>query len=371
MWWKKPAFLFAVCFFAVQTQGCVSLAIKTKVEQQFVKPKTLPDFFNTPRSLPDIKFGKLNDENRKFSIQKFSFKSWQKSGYAKNDAVTGFLYLPKKPESNELFIIIPGIADDTSSALIAEIVAGLGHRAIRIKSGFRPLTKKMLTALSSESTDASLTFNDGSVFLVNAMRQRVIDLMRLNDFWETSMNPAGLKAHVIGISLGGIIGSLFSAVDGRVQSLMIINSSASIARILMDSKMIGFTPFKNSLMKKLGLSYQEAYAMIKEKVKNIEPISYASRLDRRKILIVSGGIDMIGFIDTAIPYSATKETWEAFGKPEWIIMPFAGHISSAVAFLPFWLELPNLLHTFKIFTFENSYAVHLIKSHFLPIALNN
>ena len=124
-------------------------------------------------------------------------------------------------------------------------------------------------------------------------------------------------------------------------------------------------------MKKLGLSYQEAYAMIKEKVKNIEPISYASRLDRRKILIVSGGIDMIGFIDTAIPYSATKETWEAFGKPEWIIMPFAGHISSAVAFLPFWLELPNLLHTFKIFTFENSYAVHLIKSHFLPIALNN
>ena len=87
--------------------------------------------------------------------------------------------------------------------------------------------------------------------------------------------------------------------------------------------------------------------------------------------MVSSGIDMIGFIDTAIPYSATKETWSAFGKPEWIIMPFAGHITSAIGFLPFWIELPNPLHSLKIFVFENSYAVHLIKDHFLPIALNN
>lgn len=365
---KKAIFLCAICFLAVQIQGCVALSITTKAENRFVRPKTLPEFFNISRSLPDIKFGKLNTENRKFSTHEFSFKSWKNSGYAKNDTITGVLYIPKKSGGGDLFIILPGINDDKSSTVIAEILASLGRQTIRINSGFRPLPKELLQSLS-ESTNIVSDFNNASDFLINTMQQRVIDLMRLNDFWETAMNPTRLKIHVVGISLGGITGSLFSSIDPRVESLMMINSSAGIARILMDSKMPGFQSFKNSLIEKLGLSYEEAYTLIKEKIKNIEPIAYASRLDHRKILIVSGGIDMIGFIDTAIPYSATKETWKAFGKPEWIIMPFTGHITSAFAFLPFWLEFPNPLHLIDTFIIENSYAVHLMKDHFLPMTL--
>lgn len=366
---KKTLYLLCIVyFFAVQLQGCVALNFQTRTDSRPVKPETVPEFFNAPRSLLDIKFGELITADRKFSIQEFSFESWKNSGYAKNDTITGVLYLPKKLESNDLFIILPGIADDTSSTLIAEIIAGFGHQVIRINSGFRPLPKELLKTLA-ESINTVSDFNNASDFLVNAMQQRIIDLMRLNDFWETLMNPTGLKIHVIGISLGGIIGSLFASVDSRVESLMMINSSASIARILIDSRMIGFQPFRKNLMIKLNLSYNEAYELLKEKIKPVEAITYSSRLNPEKILMVNAGLDMIGFIDTAIPYSATKETWKAFGKPEWIIMPFVGHISSGFAFLPFWLEFPNPLHSFKIFSFENSYAVHLIKDHFLPITL--
>ncbi|MBI2591490.1 MAG: hypothetical protein HYW34_02345 [Candidatus Brennerbacteria bacterium] len=373
---KKLVFLSVFCFFAIQVQGCIAISIKTnpyltglkQTENSFIKEKTLPEFFNIPRSLPDIKFNELIDQDRKFSTQKFSFKSWKNTEYPKNDTITGTLYLPKKSENRDLFIIIPGTAEDKSAAFVSEVLAGLGYRAIRIDSGFRPLPKKFIEVLA-ESTDTTSAFNNASDFMVNAMQQRIIDLMRLNDFWEISMNPTGLKVHVIGISLGGIIGSLLSVTDTRVQSLMMINSSAGIARILMDSKMSGFMPFRNSLMKKLGLSYQEAYLLIKEKLKEIEPITYASRFNGKKILIVSGGIDMISFIDTAIPYSSTKETWEAFGKQEWIIMPFAGHVSSFISLLPFWLEFPNPIDLIYTFIIDNSYAAHLIKNHFLPMAL--
>lgn len=361
-------FLCLIYFFAIY--GCASFVIKTQTDFKFVKPEKPPEFFNVPRSLPDIKFENPTEKDRKFAVQKFSFESWEKSGFDKNDKINGFFYLPAYTKNSDLFIVLPGSGEDIAATAVAEILASMGYKTIRIKSGFKPLPKILINELA-ESSDASAALKKTSIFLVSAVRQRIIDLMRLGDFWETSMTPTRLKIHVVGISLGGIIGSLFSAVDQRVESLMMINSSASIARILTDSKMSGFKPFRENLMKKLNLSYEETYQLIKEKITPVEPITYAERLNPEKILMVNAWLDMLGIIDTAIPYSATKETWEAFGKPEWITMPLTGHVSSFFALLPFWIELPNPLHTIKSFAFDNSYAVHLIKNHFLPKALKN
>lgn len=356
-------------FLLVFLTGCAALVIKFPSRHNFEEDFVLPPFFDIAWSMPELVMGEPNLDkvnSQGFISRTFSFVSWKQSGHSKNDIVKGVLYAPLRRTTKDFFVILPASGEDTSAKFIAENLAQLGFYTARIRSGFNPMPKDIIN-LASEMPSATMAVDVATKFFQEAMRQRTIDLMRFLDRMEKDLHPSAF--HAVGISLGGITASLFTAIDPRVKSLMIAVSSASIARILMDSKAEDIRKLRDILLEKYHLSYAEAYSLIDENLRVVEPIIYASRINPKRILMVSGMLDMLGIVDTAIPLSATRETWKAFGHPEWVTLLFTGHVSSFLAFLPFWIELPLIHHTLYTTLFLEPYVNHLLKRHFLPKAI--
>lgn len=358
-------------FVVLLLTGCVSVVLpKRDSAPQYQTPTKLdiPNFFDIPRQPAQIKCLKIKDAGL-YKTCKFAVHSWRKSGLDRNDIIKGIIYIPKIPKASDGFLVLPGAGENISSRAIAKTLANSGFYTVRIYSGFKPLQNKTVReAANKETAEAAIELmaND----FRQAIRQRVVDLMRIADFVE--QNYGVKKIHTIGISLGGGIGSLFTAIDPRGEGLMTLMSSANTARLLIDAASRENVPNKqlqeigHLIYDGFGLTYEQAYGLLKKELEIVEPMTYKDRLSRDKILMVSGAFDMLGLIDAIIPYSATKETWEAYEKPEWVILA-TGHVTSAVALSPFWLELPYLHHVF--YTTYQSYLSHLIKDHFLPLAL--
>ena len=185
------------------------------------------------------------------------------------------------------------------------------------------------------------------------------------NFFEKHHQASGF--HVTGYSLGGILAGLLAGTDTRVESLMIFVSAGSIADIVVDSHASILSDLRiihEHIFKKLGWTRESARKIIQKLVANVEPLTYAKRVDPRKVLIVSAGLDSAGILDTTIPGSAVWATWDAYGQPEWIELPLTGHLSSALAGMPVWIELPTM-H----FVLLESYIDHILKEHFIPKTL--
>lgn len=353
-------------FLLVSLTGCAALVIKFPSREHIEENSQLPPFFDVARPMPELIMGEPNSDkvnSQGFISRTFSFTSWKQSGYSKNDIIKGFFYAPIRQTAKDFFVILPASGEDTSAELIAENLAQLGFYTARIHSGFNPMPEDIIN-LASEMPSATMAVGVAAKFFQGAMQQRTIDLMRFLDRMEKDLHPSAF--HAVGISLGGMTASLFTAIDPRVKSLMTVVSSASIARILMDSEASGIRKPRDILLEKYHLSYTEAYSLLEKNLRVVEPITYAPRIDPKRILMVSGMLDMLGIVDTAIPLSATHETWKAFVHPEWVTLLFTGHVSSFLAFLPFWIELPSIHHTLYTILLSEPFVDHLLNKHFIP-----
>jgi len=336
----KWLFVFMILLFTgILFMGC-AVHFGGKEKLSYTLKTDVPKFFDTPRDMPKITFKPINNYRPAIEAYKFSFPSWYKSGQSRNDSLQGVLYVPNKIKSRDIFIVLPGTGEEVSAKVVARMIAKMGFRTVRIKSGFRPIFNSVIRKASSEeSAEAAVDLAGG--FVAKAMRQRTIDLMRLIDYLQASFDISAF--HAIGISVGGSVANLLTAVDPRVESLMMLISSANLARIMMDSKMDDLTRLRNILEKKFGLSYKEIYSLIQKKIAAVEPITYTNRLDPKRMLMVSGYLDIKGIVDSAIPYSATLATWEAYHKPEWVYLIPTGHITSffcIFSFLDRMAEIP-------------------------------
>lgn len=341
----------------IALSGCVSLIFDRSTVQESRLKAPIPGFFNVPRSSALIGCHAF-DVTERYKSYEFSFESWFTSDFKRNDIVRGRLHVPIDQQTRHAFIIFSGSGEEISSSFFAEIVATLGFTTVRVYAGFRPLPKKVIRlAMEKRTAKEALAFIGG--FFRSAMRQRVVDIMRIADVLERTYGIT--RIHVIGTSQGGIVGNLFAAIDGRVESLMMVISAASIAHIVSMQE----GQLQTVFAEKFGIRREELHAMIKKELEIVEPITYKERLPH-KLLLVSGLFDMAGLIDSRIPFSATLETWRAYGRPEWIIIG-TGHFTSVATFAPFWIELPYLHHL--IYTAIQPYAAHILVEHFLPLAL--
>lgn len=359
--------------------GCVSWIAEGDLKKDgayFPLKTSIPPYFDIERPAVNMNWGETQKKND-YSVKQFNFNSFTESFRKKNNRVIGSLYSPDKPKSKDVFLILPITGGNKPSDLISEILVSEGHYVISIKSGFRPMPKDLIKTLSQVDNPEKM-LDLLAVFFKVSIRQNTVDLMRLLDYMENFTELKGgddynkpVNFHVIGLSLGGGIGSLLTVIDPRVHSLMTIISSASLARIILDSGASQSGPlaaFRDLLFKKFQIPYDAAYQMLSERLRDVEPLTYKDRIDPSRVLMVSGALDMMGVLDTAIPYSATYETWVAFGKPEWITLLMSGHVTSFFAFFPGWIEIQYPHHSIYNLRLD-SHAEHLIKKHFLPKAL--
>jgi len=350
--------------------GCVAWVVGGGSDKSAVYAKTdVPPFFMVERQLPDMLWGPVRT-GADYDERSFKFDSWYESEYKKNAKIEGTFYEPHSPKATDVFIIFPISRGELPSEKFAKILAGLGFYAVSIKSGFKPMPKEILATVNKAAT-LEAAVGRLSSFFKNAMRQEIVDVMRLMDFLEISLKNKPCAFHAVGMSLGGGIAALLAAVDPRVESLMMMVSSANLANIMLDSNFSALGVVKDIqrlLFGKYGLSYDEAYNALSRSLEEVEPANYIGRLNPDRILLVSGAFDMLGFVDSAIPFSATYKTWKDFGKPEWVTLLFSGHLTSFFAFFPLWFEIQFPHHAVQNLVLD-TYAEHLIKDHFLPKAL--
>jgi dienelactone hydrolase len=157
---------------------------------------------------------------------------------------------------------------------------------------------------------------------MRSMRQGVCDVRRSLAWLATRDEVDPDRLGVCGISLGGILSTLVAEVEPRVERAAILLAGGDLATILWD------------MPEGEARRYRQAWldaGKTRDDLANLcrpyDPLTYASRLRGRKILLLAGAVDEV------IPPSCVQQLWEAAGQPsiQWID---CGHYSAIGFLLP-------------------------------------
>ncbi len=348
--------------------GCVAWVNYGEFDNDapFTQPSASPPYFNLPREQPIEFTGWLELNEKETSYYKafqFNFVCHINNEW---EYLWGTLYFPKRERSGHLFLVMKGLGDPGASIpeCLAERLACHGYLTAYIRSEYEIFPPYFVKDVQNGSTPKTL-FNEWAVSYTKFMRRRACALMALIDFLEKKYFIQSF--HAVGYSMGGVTTALLAGADPRIKSLLMFNACGTVGRIILDAENSGVEEIQAArelIFKRLKWNRRRAETEIKNRLQLVEPNTYANRINPRRVLMITSCFDLAGLVDTAIPLSAVWETWKALGRPEWIELPFAGHVSASVALLPFWIELPSL----HFITF-NSYLNHIIDAHFLPKAI--
>jgi len=154
------------------------------------------------------------------------------------------------------------------------------------------------------------------------IQQSVIDVQRGLDFLQTQPEVDIDKVGLMGVSLGGIIGALATEADGRIKASSFLISSGNLPKILETSGYSRVRKFRSGMMERYHKkTVEELIEFLRPQLAPVDPITYAKRLDPARVLMINGNMDNI------IALEAARDTWEAFGHPEWRTLP-CGHYSA-------------------------------------------
>jgi hypothetical protein len=155
----------------------------------------------------------------------------------------------------------------------------------------------------------------------NLFRQSVIDVRRAIDFLQGQPGVDPDKIGIMGASLGGIISALAMEADKRLQAMVTMVAAGDLPMILDRSNYSRIYRFRRSLMERYHLQREDIYRFGRKGLTDIDPLAYAERIDPSRVLMINGSLD------TIVPLAAARETWEAFGRPEWRILPVSHYTS--------------------------------------------
>ena len=247
-------------------------------------------------------------ERKKYNVFRFTYSTAKVISESEN-TVTAYYYKPKKIKGKVPLILVFPILD--GDHLVCEwqskILANYGFAVIRFekKKGFL-------------KTDAKPEFHR------EVLQQTIIDARRALDWACTWPEIDTQKIGVTGVSLGGISASLLMAADDRIYAGAFFLFGGNLPKIIATSKEPNVVKLRAQLLIKTPLPELEEY--LYPFYKDVDPLTYADRLDPARVLMVSANRDKV-----IIP-SVTKDIWHKIGEPPWIKIPFVGHISAAAYF---------------------------------------
>ncbi len=182
------------------------------------------------------------------------------------------------------------------------------------------------------------------------------DLRRLTLFWEQAVVDTMTTIDLLqqeniwwdnnclfGYCLGGMVSTIVSAIDKRVNNLILMTVGGNIARIMWQSPVLksvrrslrsgsGEEGYLND-EKRLNERFKEDSLAVK-KMKSasellesdlhplfkIDPLAYARFNDSNKVTMIEA------LFDKTLPIQTRKQLWEAFDRPKRYIVP-TGHVS--------------------------------------------
>ena len=151
------------------------------------------------------------------------------------------------------------------------------------------------------------------------LRALLLDSRRLLGWLETRPEIDPTRLATAGVSLGGIMAATLMGIDDRVRGGVFIMAGGGLAEILHDSKERPLERFRERAYAELGIATRQSFLdEVRPLTEAIDPLTYADRLDPRRVLLVSGRFDR------AVPPERTEALWEALGRPTWHRYP-GGH----------------------------------------------
>jgi len=220
----------------------------------------------------------------------------------RNERVTALLSFPKNVQRPMPAVIyLHGIGDHKAADYMRlgdSLLVEAGFAVLRLDAQYHGERKSSGFSLNLLK-DCPFAGRDGIV-------QTVFDLRRAADLLDEEQEIATEHTGFLGVSLGGVIGSVFVGVEERIEYPIIALAGG-------------------------GLKFLYGTGALKPEIRNmlapIEPLNFIKRVQPRPLLFINAEHDEV------VPKATTKALFAAAGKPKEIRWYDSGHIVDAEVLL--------------------------------------
>lgn len=242
---------------------------------------------------------------------------------------TAFLYLPDPVQTAPAVVLLPITQGDYYTKQMAHFLSENGIIALRFQSHGHLLTTK-------NSQDALTEFEA-------LLKEDVMDVLAGVDWLSSQPSVDHERIGLVGISMGAVIGSVVAGVDSRVRAGVFILGGGDLSGILFSSKEPNIVSIRKRIEEEEDLTREELIAETGRRLRNVDPLTYADRLDPNRILMINA------YFDHVIKRRYGTALWETAGEPPMVMLP-TGHYSAGFFFN--YAQKRMLAHFQKVFGLE-------------------
>jgi dienelactone hydrolase len=287
--------------------------VTTRGEAAFVPTEaesSVPARFRLDASRFPYEMEELRGTDR-YTVHALRFPSPVETPDPENNTVHAEYFRPKGEGRHPAVVVLHILgADFALSRYMAARLADRGVAALFVKLPYygerRPPGKRFL----SEDLERS----------VSAMRQGVLDVRRAVAWLSGRPEVDAGRLGVTGISLGGIVSAIAASVDPSIDRAALLLAGGGLADVLWEMP-------EAARYRALWIASGRSKADLAALTRPFDPLTYASGLRGKKVLMLNGNVDEV------IPPRAALALWEAAGRPpiRWFE---CGHYSAAGYLLP-------------------------------------
>lgn len=263
---------------------------------QPIKSGEFSSYFNTS-SIPEIEFiQEMKDSN--YSAGTFSYDSQIRNNNKSNEKVSGYYHRNSKNEISTNVILVHGWRMDDYKNIDSIYLKSFFNLGYNVYHFIMPYHFERNSNDSIYNGELFVTSNIDRTLL--SVKQAVCDLQALIKWLKS--NTQG-KVILIGVSLGGFLTNLTSAVENDIDILISVFYADSLANAVWNT--IPGKYIKNDFIKS-SFSYEQLlkYWAV------ITPSLYQPAVPKNNILLLSAAYDQY------ISLEDSNELWSKWGKPQ-------------------------------------------------------
>ncbi len=266
-----------------------------------------PALFGYDKNLPLMADEQPGTDGQGYKVIKVSYYS------ANNQQVPALLALPatvKEGEKLPCLIMMHGLRQNkTALSILWPAFIRAGYAVFSIDAQYhgdrKPKVPVDLFGLSVYSTRDMLV-------------QTTIDLRRGIDYLETRKEIDPHRIGYAGFSMGGIVGTLVSAVDSRIQAPVLALAGGDWRLMFANTKLPNAERARQLA--------PDLAAVGIDALDPVDPVRWVARIAPRPVLFINGDHD------TTVPVVSGKALQDAASQPKEVFMYKGGHVPSFTEF---------------------------------------
>ncbi len=133
----------------------------------------------------------------------------------------------------------------------------------------------------------------------------------------------GARMGCFGLSLGGMLATVLTAVEPRLDCAVICLAGGDFSRLALEADEIKLERWVKQRCEDDGITPQELQQQIRARF-DFDPLRFAPAIDSQRVLYVTARFDGV------VPEHSREVLWQALGRPERIDVPF-GHYTTIFA----------------------------------------